>query len=383
MFFKIQRFIEKSILPFQCELISRIKFLWKSNSPLDSKSVKTVAFVRLWALGESILVLPSIKALKEARPDIKITVICTDRNKAVFQGHDFIDSVHVVSALKLIFYCLPGFIGLRWLKKFDIVIDTEPHFAISANTSFWCAKKSIGYNHGSRSKLYDINIPYIDNQHTVLTVCSLLSPLGIFPKPKNLVKLNYSSSDESEILALLSTFKSKNDLLIGFHPFCGPTASIRAWPIESFALLIDRVLSSFPNAKILITGSSNEKLGIDSLFDKIKNNQKTSRIKILTSLNSNSLFVLLEKLDLFVSNDTGPMHASAAMGTYTIGLFGPETPIRYGPFPLEKNFAFYKAKHPPVINVHLNQFGSKSCDGECLRAITVDEVFSKISERLS
>ncbi len=74
--------------------------------------------------------------------------------------------------------------------------------------------------------------------------------------------------------------------------------------------------------------------------------------------------------------------AKVTMGTYTIGLFGPETPLRYGPFPKERNFAFYKAKHPPVINVHLNQFSSPLCDGECLREITVGEVFSAVKSRL-
>jgi heptosyltransferase-2 len=383
MFFKIQRFIEKNIFPHLCILLSYFKFLFRSGSKIDQKNVKSVVFIRLWALGESILALPAIHSLKQTNPDLKITVLCTNRNKDVFLNHDFIDNVEVASFSYLLKNFIFGFLGFRWFKKFDLAIDTEPHFAISAIASFFIAKRSIGYNCGNRSRLYDVTVNYDDSSHTVFTICNLLSPLNLFPKPKYLIPLKYSQSDEKIASDLISSFNSKTDRFIGFHAFCGPTASTRAWPKENFASLIDLILSSFPNLKIVLTGSPNETSSIQALFEKIKNPQKNQRVKIATHLSSGSLFALLEKLNLFVSNDTGPMHASAAMGTYTIGLFGPETPRRYGPFPLEKNFAFYKAEHPPVINVHLNQFGSKSCDGECLRAITVDEVFSKIKERLS
>ncbi|MFZ5494979.1 MAG: glycosyltransferase family 9 protein [Verrucomicrobiota bacterium] len=48
-----------------------------------------------------------------------------------------------------------------------------------------------------------------------------------------------------------------------------------------------------------------------------------------------SLPALLTKADWVVSNDSGPMHLSAAMGLKTIGLFGPTDPRRFGPYPLK------------------------------------------------
>lgn len=48
-----------------------------------------------------------------------------------------------------------------------------------------------------------------------------------------------------------------------------------------------------------------------------------------------SLPALLSKADWVISNDSGPMHLSAAMGLKTIGLFGPTDPQRYGPYPLK------------------------------------------------
>jgi heptosyltransferase-1 len=48
-----------------------------------------------------------------------------------------------------------------------------------------------------------------------------------------------------------------------------------------------------------------------------------------------SLPALLSKADWVISNDSGPMHLSAAMGLKTIGIFGPTDPRIYGPFPLK------------------------------------------------
>ena len=86
------------------------------------------------------------------------------------------------------------------------------------------------------------------------------------------------------------------------------------------------------------------------------------------------MFYLISQYDLMISNDTGPMHIAAAQGVPTIGLFGPNTPERFGPFPPEKNTALYhQTPGHPVINVHRNEF--RPCDGACMRLITVDEVF--------
>jgi len=65
---------------------------------------------------------------------------------------------------------------------------------------------------------------------------------------------------------------------------------------------------------------------------------------------------LLEKCDLMVSNDTGPMHLAAAMWTKTIGLFWPNLPMRFWPYPLDKNISLYKWNGKAYINVHLWKF---------------------------
>ena len=85
------------------------------------------------------------------------------------------------------------------------------------------------------------------------------------------------------------------------------------------------------------------------------------------------LAALMKKASLVISNDSGPMHLAAAMGTPVIGLFGPTDPRRVGPYGAG-NVALKK------------QFDCSGCsrracarDHGCLKAITVDDVLTACS----
>ena len=85
---------------------------------------------------------------------------------------------------------------------------------------------------------------------------------------------------------------------------------------------------------------------------------------------------------MLISNDTGPMHIAAAQGVKTIGLFGPNLPIRWGPFG-KWNIAVYKkgvCSYSPCINVHKGEvpecrFGE---DNKCMKAIKVEDVLKYV-----
>lgn len=367
MFYGIERIVEKKILPAFCTLLS----FFKKKRQLD-RDPKSILVLRFWGVGETILTLPMLKELKEAMPDAKITVLCTRRNQDVFFAQPFIDACKPIWT-----WSLPVLV-LTSLWKYDLAIDTEPHFAISAILAFFMGKRSIGFDYGERAKLYDANIHYDDRQHVVYTFCDLLSPLGIAARPKELVRPRYG---EEARKATDLRFEADNirprsggRLMIGIHAFCGPTARWRAWPKERFAALIDRITAEY-KCTVILTGSGVEAAGNAEIISMLKRKGGVYRFPDLSTA---SLFYLISQYDLMISNDTGPMHMAAAQDVPTIGLFGPNTPDRFGPFPPERNVALYhQAPGHPVINVHLNEF--RQCDGECMRLITVDEVFAAAS----
>jgi heptosyltransferase-2 len=366
----LERFIEKKILPFFCMLLSVFKK--KRSIPEENKEI---AVIRFWGIGETVLVLPMLKALREAKPDSKITLLCTKRNRAVFYGQSFFDEVRIVGTLSIPLLILGSF------RKYDLVIDTEPHFAISAILSFFIGKRSIGYDYGTRAKLFDINVHYKDKQHVVQTICDLLKPIGITATPNELVKLKHPDSAKSivDLRFEKNSIRAGKRLMIGMHAFCGPTGAWRVWPKERFAKLIDRIMEKY-DCMVVLTGSGEEAKGNKDIIKMLKNR---NRVFNFSNLPLSSLIYLIGHYNLMVSNDTGPMHIAAAQAVPTIGLFGPNLPERFGPFPPERNITIYhKEECSPCINEHLGRVEECPYAGKCMKAITVKEVFEALGKLL-
>ncbi len=336
----------------------------------DFGKINSIAIIKLWAVGESVLTLPMIHSIKEKYPQAKITVIARKRNYAVYCGLDFIDEIILFEPENL-------WQAIKLFKKFDLAIDCEPYLNISAIIGRFIAKKQIGFAHGARAKLYNQSIDYNDQQHVVKTYLDLAKLLGIDKKYDALIKLKYSTEDQNKIETLLKLNKiSKKDALIGVCASVAESGKNRMWPNENYAKLIDHIIKKY-NAKVLLIGAKN-----DLEHDKIKKlcEQQEKVINLSGKTNLKELFALVKHCKLFISNDTGPMHVAAAQGVKTIGIFGPNLPTRFAPYGAKNKSLYVKQYCSPCINVHKGAFPPcyNEIKGKCIKDITpkmaIDEV---------
>ncbi len=348
-----------------------------------------VLIIQLWGIGETILTLPAIQALRKQYKKSNIDILVTERNREVYYKNKFINNVKV---LKLNPFSIKLFI-LRNLRKYDLVIDMEEYLNISAIIAFYTGKERIGYSHGIRSKLYTETITYNDKQHVIYTFLDLLKPLNIKSKIDKLPKLNYSKNDKKNIDNLLKKFNiGKKDFLVGFGVGAAESAKSRMWPKERFAKLADQLIKKY-RAKIILIGNKEEKKIINQLQELIIN--KNNSFNIAGLINTREMFYLISLCKLFIGNDSWPMHVSAAQHVSTIGLFGCNLPIRFAPFG-KNNFSVYKksrlARSVPLtfqnacINVHKGQVGEcrYGMENACVKKIQVSDVtqiVGKIMER--
>ncbi|MBP5857074.1 glycosyltransferase family 9 protein [Marivibrio halodurans] len=113
-----------------------------------------------------------------------------------------------------------------------------------------------------------------------------------------------------------------------------PTANWRGkiWPAERFAALAGRLCATdgpLPGARVAVLGGPGEDAQAAPVLDAIPPERRidlVGRIDLLTAA------ALLERARLFVGNDSGLMHIAAAMGTPTLGLFGPSKTELYAPW---------------------------------------------------
>ena len=114
-------------------------------------------------------------------------------------------------------------------------------------------------------------------------------------------------------------------LRIGINP--GADRPEKRWSPENHASVADR-LSELRGAKIFVFGGPGE----EHLADRIEKAMKHPVTNLAGKLSLNELAYVISRLDLFVTNDSGPMHIAAAVKTPVVALFGPEDPVYTRPY---------------------------------------------------
>lgn len=369
------KFLDKYIGSSLCLFLSLNK-LFRHKKILPYKNI---LIIQLWGIGETVLTLPAIGALRNQYKKSSIDILVTERNKDIYYKNKCINNVKV---LKLNPFSIKLFI-LKNLRKYDIVIDMEEYLNVSAVIAFFAGKERIGYSHGIRSNLYTKKIDYNDKQHAAETFIDLVRSLGINFKLNALENLSYSEKNKDAVNKFLKGKKiSKSDFIIGIAPGAAESAKSRIWPLDRYIELCNNILINKKN-KIVFIGNKDENEIINKIQNSIKENNKTLNTAGLFNLNE--LFCLIERCSLFIGNDAGPMHIAAAQGIKTIGLFGPNLPVRFAPHGKD-NISIYKpgCKFSPCINVHKGQvpdclYAKNSNDYQkCMKNIKVNDVLKEV-----
>ncbi len=114
----------------------------------------------------------------------------------------------------------------------------------------------------------------------------------------------------------------------------GPTANWRGkeWPAEKFVALVERLTSPsgiLPAARVALFGAASERADAEPVLRSIT---ESRRIDLVGKADLPTVAAALKRCALYIGNDSGLMHMAAAVGTPTLGLFGPGNATRYGPW---------------------------------------------------
>lgn len=147
----------------------------------------------------------------------------------------------------------------------------------------------------------------------------------------------------------------------------------KTWPLASFKALIEKIwLELCPELPVVITGALHERGQVQSLFDELP---KALLIdKMGASLPETAIFI--KKSLLFLGNDSGLMHLSAALDTPTIGLFGPTNDQHYAPWG-EQNLVIRTPESLPELR---NRLASEGESQSLMTSLSVADVFKALSD---
>ncbi len=249
--------------------------------------------------------------------------------------------------------------------RYDMVIDLQGLLRSGVAGLMTHAPTRIGFadsREGSRW-CYTLRIEPASNAvHAVERNLDLLRQIGLpgdappsFPLPRS-----RKAEDWLEALWLRERLGGAQSAVV-IHP--AARWETKRWPPERFAEVVDR-LSAEHNARILLIAGSEQ----NSQASEVMRRLRCTAINLAGATTLLQLTALLRRAALVISNDSGPMHLAAAVGTPVIGIFGPTEPRRVGPY--------------GPANVALKKdFPCRGCDRQrcahaqqCLTSISVDEV---------
>lgn len=340
-----------------------------------------------FGIGDVLFTTPVIRAIKENYPDSFIGYWSNLRVKPLLGSDGRINKIFALSRgdlkknyqesfFKGIWSAIKLTLGIR-KERFDICLDFSLDHRYSLFSKIAGIKKRIGFDYKGRGRFltHKISIDGYHDKHAVEYYLSLLSFLGIEPKNKELDLFVPIACSQKAANILSARLIEANDLVVGISPGAGGSwgkdAGYKHWPALKFAELADKLVNEF-KAKIVIVGDDSER----PIADVIINAMRSKPIDLVGKTGLEILPAIIKQCNLFISNDGGPMHMAVALGVKTVSIFGPVSELVYGPFPSVNKHVVLKwdmACRPCYKNFRLPVCDK---DRECLKQVSVDEVFA-------
>jgi heptosyltransferase II len=375
----------------ECETVPKYSILEKGLRHIDKmvypltpkKSVinpRKILLVRYDGIGDMISVLPAIEKLKRKFPKAKIDVVTREVTATLLKNNPYINKTiifnnkwaiyennnnifsKISTFLKTIPHEFPNFLTIIIKGEYDLIIDfTKKRRNIIAGhltrTPVW------GFDIPGGSFLLNKRVKYNNKKHVIENNKRLIEEYQIksaTTRQPNIYLTKEELKKGKEFIKKHTKVKSKK---VGIHVGYGNKPS-KGWPIKRFNNVMN-TLAKEKNITYFMFGAKQEKELLKNI---------TTKHVDCTNTSLREMAAIIENIDLFVCNDSGPMHIAATTNTPIIALFGPTCEKQWSPYTkkakiIRKISGGYCYKH------NLN-------DNYCMKLITEEEVITNIKKSL-
>lgn len=326
-----------------------------------------ILLIRLSSLGDIVLTTPAIRAVRANFPNAYIAMLVAKQSADILRENPYLNEIITFDRLAKDKDTGEIWRVVRLLRerKFTLAIDLQRKFRTEILMYFSGATERVG-----KGMLCTVRVSEQGNKHATEHYFDILHAVGIPAEDQKLELFLAESERRDAVQRLKAAGSVAGKLKVGLFPGAG--WKLREWMPERFAAIGDRLVEHF-NADVLIFGGQQE----SELVQKVANLMEMPAIPFAGNLQMRQLAACIEQCDLFLTNDTGPMHIAAGVGTRTVSLFGPGNHIRFQPLGVEHQIIRHDVPCSPC-----KQFTDKCKDNICMKGIGVDKVWHSISRAL-
>jgi ADP-heptose:LPS heptosyltransferase len=338
--------------------------------------VRRIVVCKLMGMGTILQSTPLLITLKENFPDARILFVSAEKNTAILGEIKCIDKLlpvkdenffsGIMSMVKLIFYF--------WKNRPDLYFDLEVYSRFSTVlTALSFSWRRYGILEGAdsmRDTVYSATADILKTPVISTAYLSLASHAGASKLHQEL--FHFSTVERYSTTKLPSPY-------IVVNPNASDLRFERRWPAEKYSLLIESLFERFPKHTIVLTGSATESRYVLSVMNGIDISYSNRMVDSSGKLSMKEFISVASAADLMVTNDSGPMHLAMALQIPLVALFGPGSPVHYT-MPENATVIYKKIHCSPCV--HLHPVSPCGGDNQCMKQISVSEVFDACCLRL-
>jgi heptosyltransferase I len=294
-----------------------------------------ILIIRLSSLGDILHTLPAFAGLRAAYPDATIDWLVAKKCEFLLSAIRGIQTVHVLDTRTLL--RLPPD-GSAWRSLWNLIRNLRAsHYDYSIDFQGLLKTALLGAISRSSSRLgfsgdlvrerpahwfYQKTLPKPQTQRHVLVLNQMLAQLADDLPAPVCCDLQVSEDDQRYVDSLLKE-KQLHDFVV-MNPGGGwPT---KRWKPERYGALAQKIRAELGLPVIVTTGP-----GEESLYSIIANHSNDSA-PFHFHISFMQMIPLLKRARVLIGGDTGPFHLACALGTPVVGIFGPTSPVRNGPW---------------------------------------------------
>jgi lipopolysaccharide heptosyltransferase II len=340
----------------------------------EVRSMRRILVIKLGALGDIILAVPSLRMLRKKYPKAFIAVLVDANLTSTLENCPYVDEIIPFKRKERKNRMRNLRALIRRLRKFsfDISVDFQNTPKTHAIAFLSGVTSRYGYKRGILGRLlthgvgsFEDPLPPVQHQFRVLNLLGITEcdeRLELWPQNDDVQFIRHFFQQD-----WISPEQKKVGLVLG----ASKRWQSKKWPLDYFVKLSERLREEY-NAVVVLIGDETNKTDRDLFLT--KNTKKV--IDLVGNTTMSQLSALMGELDCVVSSDTAPLHVASAMNTKTVCLFGPTDPRRHVPpggshIVLRRNLSCSPCYKERCVEGH-----------RCMREISVDEVFAAVTKQL-
>lgn len=295
--------------------------------------MRRVLAVRLDNLGDVVMTTPAIGAIRDSLPEAEISLLCSRSGAALAQ--------HLADVDDAIVYDAPwvkgtgerdvnddfDMVNRLAAREFDAAVIFTVYTQSALPAAMLCRLAGIPLRLAhSRENPYDLLTHWVPDpepaqgiRHEVERQLALVASVGLRTQDDRM-RFNCHDTDRASVQALLPSLGlAPGEPYVVVHP--GATAAARRYPAVRFGLAADEIARR-TGCAVLFTGGRDE----EALILEAQSAMKQRSISLAGRLTLGQLAALLERAQVLVSNNSGPVHLAAALGTPVVDLYALTNP---------------------------------------------------------